>query len=71
MSEDKRKKQKKEYEKAKPFSKAGRMRAASVAMGAIKGPTPDRQAEQKTTKAAADTVKQEAAATERASHRRR
>ena len=31
------KEQKKEYGKAKPFSRAGRMRAASVAMGASKG----------------------------------
>ena len=71
MSEDKRKKQKKEYEKAKPFSKAGRMRAAAVAMGAIKGPTPDRQAEQKATKATADAEKATEAAADRSNLGRR
>ena len=29
---------KERFEKAKPFSRAGRMRAASVAMGTLKGP---------------------------------
>ena len=39
------KKVKEEYEKAKPFSRAGRMRAAGVAMGTIKKQAADRKAE--------------------------
>jgi len=39
------KKTKEEYEKAKPFSRAGRMRAAGVAMGTIKKQAADRKAE--------------------------
>ena len=71
MSEEKKKKQKEEYEKAKPFSKAGRMRAASVAMGAVKGSPADRQAEQKATKATADAEKATEAAADRSNRGRR
>ena len=42
---DRDKKTKEEFEKAKPFSRAGRMRAAGVAMGTIKKKVADRMAQ--------------------------
>ena len=36
---------KEEYEKAKPFSRAGRMRAAGIAMGTMKKQAADRKAQ--------------------------
>jgi len=50
--------QEEEYDKSKPFSKAGRMRASKVALGTLKGPPKSVRKKHQVSKAATQTAGQ-------------